>query len=108
MSFVVTCAEQPATDLIGRGRQVYREHGCTNCHEPNLFGQRLGPSLDHIGSVAGGRKDGMSAEDYIRESIVDPGAYVVPGYQDNMPRGFGRDLTPTDLEGLVKYLASLR
>ena len=107
-SLAPTCASEPPTDLIGVGRQVYRSHGCPSCHEPNLFGQRLGPPLDHVGSVAGLRRPGMDAEDYLRESILDPGAYVVPGYQDTMPRGLGRDLTPTDLAGLVKYLASLR
>jgi hypothetical protein len=50
----------------------------------------------------------MSVEEYLRESILDPGAYLVPGYQDSMPRGLGRDLSPTDLEALVAYLASLR
>src|SRR5947209_3401665 len=41
---VAACApEPPATEPVARGRQVYRTLGCANCHEPNLFGQRLGP-----------------------------------------------------------------
>lgn len=107
--FMASCApEPPATDPIARGRQVYRQLGCGSCHEPNLFGQRLGPPLDHIDTVAETRRPGMSAADYLKESILDPGAYLVPGYQDSMPRGIGRDLTPTDLEALVAYLLSLR
>ncbi|HEY7625338.1 MAG TPA: cytochrome c [Candidatus Limnocylindria bacterium] len=106
---VLACApEPPATDPIGRGRQLYRSVGCANCHEPGLFGRRLGPPLDHAGTLAGTRRAGMSAADYLRESIVDPGAYVVPGYQDSMPRDLGRDLSPTDLDDLVAYLLSLR
>jgi hypothetical protein len=50
----------------------------------------------------------MTAEDYLRQSVLDPGAYVVPGYPDSMPRGLGRDLSPTDLDALVTYLASLK
>jgi hypothetical protein len=50
----------------------------------------------------------MSAEDYLRQSILDPAAYVVPGYQDSMPRDLGRDLSPTDLDALVAYLLSLK
>jgi hypothetical protein len=50
----------------------------------------------------------MSAEEYIRQSILDPGAFVVPGYQDSMPRDLGRDLSPTDLDALVAYLLSLK
>jgi len=106
---IVACVgEAPATDPVSRGRQLYRSLGCANCHEPNLFGQRNGPPLDHIGTVAATRVPGVSAEEYIRQSIVDPGAYVVPGYQDSMPRGIGRDLSPTDLDALVAYLLSLK
>jgi mono/diheme cytochrome c family protein len=106
---VLACApEPPATEPVARGRQVYRSLGCANCHEPNLFGQRLGPPLDHIGTVAGTRRPGLSAEAYIGQSILDPGAYVVPGYQDSMPRDLGRDLSPTDLNALVAYLLSLK
>jgi mono/diheme cytochrome c family protein len=106
---VLACApEPPATEPVARGRQLYRSSGCANCHEPNLFGQRLGPPLDHSGTVAGSRRPGLSAEEYIRQSILDPGAYVVPGYKDSMPRDLGRDLSPTDLEALVAYLLSLK
>ena len=106
---LAACAPPPpATDPVARSRQLYDSRGCTNCHEPNLFGQRLGPPLDHIGTVAATRRPGMSAEDYIRQSILDPGTYVVPGYQDSMPRDLGRDLSPTDLDALVAYLLSLK
>jgi len=106
---VAACgSEPPATDPVARGGQVYRALNCGSCHEPNLFGQRLGPPLDHVGSVAATRRTGMSAEAYLRESIVDPGAYVVPGYTDSMPRGLDRSLLPGDLDALVAYLASLR
>jgi cytochrome c553 len=108
---LVACAPEPvATDPIARGRQVYRVLGCATCHEPsisNLF-RPVGPPLDRASQVAGKRVPGMSAEDYLRLSITDPGAYVVPGYPDSMPRGLARDLSPEDLAALVAYLASLR
>jgi len=106
---VLACApELPATEPVARGRQLYQSMGCANCHEPNLIGQRLGPPLDHIGTIAATRRAGFSAKEYIRQSILDPGAYVVPGYQDSMPRDLGRDLAPTDLDALVAYLLSLK
>ena len=101
-------AEPPATDPVARGRQVYRALNCGSCHEPNLFGQHIGPPLDHVGSVAATRRPGMSAGDYLRESIIDPGAYVVPGYTDSMPRGLERSLSQEDLDALIAYLLSLR
>ncbi len=106
---VLACApETPATEPVARGRQLYRSMGCANCHEPNLIGQRLGPALEHIGTASATRRPGLSADEYIRQSILDPGAYVVPGYQDSMPRDLGRDLSPTDLDALVAYLLSLK
>jgi mono/diheme cytochrome c family protein len=106
---VLACAPAPpATEPVARGRQLYRSMGCANCHEPNLIGQRLGPALEQIGTAAATRRPGLSAGEYIRQSILDPGAYVVPGYQDSMPRDLGRDLSPTDLDALVAYLLSLK
>ena len=106
---VLACApESPATEPVARGRQVYRSMGCANCHEPNLLGQRLGPALDHVATIGANRRPGLSAEEYIRQSILDPGGYLVPGYQDSMPRELGRDLSPTDLAALVAYLLSLK
>jgi mono/diheme cytochrome c family protein len=107
----LACAPEPvATDPIARGRQVYRASGCASCHEPNLFNlfRPVGPPLNEIGRVGAKRIPGMSAEDYIRQSIADPGAYVVPGYPDSMPRGLARDMSPEDLAALVAYLASLK
>ena len=105
------CApEPPATEPIARGRQIYRTLGCASCHEgslSNLF-RPVGPPLNDIGRVAAKRVPSMSAEDYLRQSITDPGAFVVPGYPDSMPRGLARDLSPEDLAALVAYLASLR
>jgi len=102
--------EPPATEPVARGRQVYREQSCGTCHEPgpgNLF-RPVGPALDHIGSVAESRRPGTAAEEYLRRSLVDPGAFVVPGYPDSMPRGLADRLSREDLDALVAYLLSLR
>ena len=107
----LACAPEPvATDPIARGRQVYLASGCASCHEASLFNlfRPVGPPLNEIGLVGRKRIAGMSAEDYIRQSITDPGAYVVPGYPDSMPRGLARDMSPEDLAALVAYLASLK
>ena len=104
LSIAAACDEPPATEPVARGRQLYRKLDCGRCHLIDGQGGRVGPELEHIGGVAGERRGGMSAEDYIRESMVSPGAYVVPGYNDVMPRGLVRNLSDTDLEALVRYL----
>ena len=107
----LACAPEPAaSDPVARGRQVYQRNGCGTCHEPslgNLF-RAVGPPLDHIGTVAASRRTGLSAEEYLRQSVVDPGAFVVPGYPDSMPRGLQDRISGEDLAALVSYLASLR
>lgn len=106
-----SCTPEPvATDPIARGRQVYRTLGCATCHEAsisNVF-RPVGPSLDQAAPVGAKRVPGMSAEDYLRQSITDPGAFLVPGYPDSMPRGIADALSPGDLAALVAYLASLK
>ena len=107
----LACAPEPvATDPIARGRQVYRALGCASCHEGSLFNlfRPVGPPLGEAGLVGRKRVPGLSAEDYLRQSITDPGAYVVPGYPDSMPRGLAGGLSPEDLAALVAYLASLK
>lgn len=101
-----TTERAPTADPVARGESLYETIGCTNCHEPNSLGQRRGPPLDHVGTVAAARRVGMSAEEYIRQSILDPTAYEVPGFEGFPSRSFDRALSTTDLEALVAYLLS--
>jgi mono/diheme cytochrome c family protein len=104
----IGCSEPKATDPIERGAQVYREKNCASCHQIGTAGGTVGPPLTHIGTVAETRTPSSTAEDYLRESIRDPGAYVVPGYPDTMPRGLDRGMTQEDFDDLVRYLLTLK
>ncbi len=105
---LIACEEAPASEPLARGRQLYRKLDCGRCHVIDGEGGRIGPDLSRIGAVAAEREAGTSAEAYIRRSILDPGAYVVPGFSDVMPRGLARTLSDTDREALVQFLASHR
>lgn len=49
-----------------------------------------------------------SVREYIQESILTPGAYVVPGYFDRvMPRWYGKRLNAKALDRIVTYLEQL-
>lgn len=91
--------------IINRG-------GCGNCHvipgAPGADGQ-VGPNLSLLGQVAGDRAPDTSAKAYVRQSILDPDAFVAPGDFEKgvMPRQFGKTLSADDLNALVDYLASL-
>jgi mono/diheme cytochrome c family protein len=110
-ALVASCgSEPPATDPVARGAQVYRELDCGACHEAGLrnLWRPVGPPLEHVGTAAQTRRPGVPADQYLRQSVTDPGAFLVPGYPDSMPRGLAGRLTQEDLDALVRYLASLR
>ena len=95
------------------GQAVYAAQGCAGCHgEPGGQGV-IGPSITGIASRAGDMVPGQSAEEYIRESIVLPNAFIVPQCpagpcQPNlMPQNYGQNLSPAELDGLVEYLLTL-
>lgn len=91
------------------GRQVFLSAGCTACHTiagiPQATG-KVGPDLTGIGTRAGTRVSGLSAEAYIRQSVLQPGAFVVQGFQNVMPPGLVRE--GPDLDALVAFLLSQR
>lgn len=103
-----TSAEAVSTDNQSTGNLLVTK-GCGACHAvTDLSGATgvLGPNLDGIGSRASSRQQGLSAEDYIRESIESPAAFVVEGFDPIMPE-LRSTLTDSEFEQLVSYLMSL-
>ncbi|MDD2567449.1 MAG: cytochrome c, partial [Thiovulaceae bacterium] len=100
-----------------KGKEV-AANNCSACHQlektdaPNL----MGPSLTNIG--------GYASVDYLRESIVNPSAVVVPGYNRNAHSAYewytldnGKRtstmpefswLEQADMENLIAYLKTLK
>jgi hypothetical protein len=80
--------------------------GCGACHALTDAGTTgvSGPVMDGLGELAASRIEGLSAEDYIRQSIFEPGAYIVEGFQPIMPANYGTSLSEEDLNILVEYL----
>jgi mono/diheme cytochrome c family protein len=79
-------AERPqvdAADPVTRGQQLFAAEPCARCHRlDGVAGAAgtVGPDLSHVAIAAAQRRPGMSAEVYLRESIVAPDAFTVPGY----------------------------
>ena len=97
---------EEAGSPVTRGQQVFLSSGCSGCHTlGTLSAGTVGPNLTQIGEVAATRKEGYSPEEYIRESILDPNAFVVEGYQANiMPQNYGEQLGQQALDDLVAFL----
>ena len=82
--------------------------GCTVCHSVDPGVELVGPNLSGVALVAGERVSGLDAEGYIRESILDPSAYVVEGFPDGqMLDIYEGTLTSDEIDALVAYLMTL-
>jgi cytochrome c oxidase subunit 2 len=98
-------AAGPSPEL---GQRLVIEKGCGACH--TIAGVQgaagvVGPPLTNIGSVAATRRPGTSAEAYINESIVQPTAFLVPGFPPVMPT---IDMSEQERAAIVAYLLTLR
>ena len=92
------------------GPSIFVGRGCGACHViEGLTGAVgvVGPEMTGIGTRAGTRVDGQSAEQYIRESIEKPDEFVVPGY-DNVMQPLRDNIPDPEFEILVEYLLSLQ
>jgi cytochrome c oxidase subunit 2 len=96
---------KPAAGGGSGGAATFASAGCGACHTFKPAGStgKVGPDLDNLAEEA--KKAGKPLEDFVHESIVDPGAYVAPGYQDGvMPSTYKDQLAPDKLDELVQYL----
>jgi cytochrome c551/c552 len=90
------------------GRPVFISSGCGACHRFRPAGTtgRVGPNLNNLAASAQRANQGTLAQ-FTRASIVDPGAYVAPGFPAGvMPTTYGRTLSPQQLADLVAFLVA--
>ena len=95
--------------LVAAGEKVYSgAGGCTTCHglgtrAPNLLTDHAGQGP--IGSRCGSRKPGMDCKAYLYESMTNPTAFVVPGFEPIMP-DMRRQLSLEQIWAVIAYLQS--
>jgi cytochrome c551/c552 len=83
--------------------------GCMTCHSLEPGVTMVGPSLATIGAEAGSRVAGVSAEDYSRQSILEPDAFVAGGFAKGlMPAALADELTAQQVNDLVAFLLTLK
>lgn len=82
--------------------------GCITCHSVDPNEIVFGPSLAGIGVEANSRVTGMSDEDYLRQAIMEPDAYVIEGFPHGlMPKQLAKKLSEQQVADLVAYLLTL-
>lgn len=102
--------EMTADELVKAGKEIMEGKGlCTTCHTFGKSGALRFPDLAGIGSRAGSRVAGLSDVDYLAQSIYDPNAFIVPGFNPGMPVINKPPIGLTDQEilAVMAYLQSL-
>lgn len=93
---------------VEQGKALVETNACQSCH--SLDGSDLiGPSFKGIWGREGLMSDGTTItvdENYIRESILDPGAKIVDGYQNQMASYQGL-LDDDQIDAIIEYLKTL-
>jgi cytochrome c2 len=90
---------------VAAGKKAFADNGCAACHTLEAAGAsgKVGPDLDKLKEYATQAKKPLN--DFIRESIVDPNAYIQPGYPKGVMPDFAH-LPKSTLDPLVAFLAA--
>lgn len=83
--------------------------GCITCHSLEPGVTIVGPSQADLATRAETAVAGMTAEEYIRQSILEPDAHIAEGFTaGTMYQFYATDLTETQIDDLVAYALTLR
>ena len=105
---------EPPTATAKAGQSLFESRGgCSACHAIDGVALGvLGPELNSIATTAAGRIPGYTAEQYIREAILEPDAHIVDGYTAGLMTvvmvPIMPNLSDADIDNLVDYLLTLR
>jgi cytochrome c1 len=85
------------------GKTVFESNGCGGCHtyQPAGTSGTTGPDLDKLTEFA--KTAGKPLDEFVHESIVDPGAYVEKGFPEGVMPTYGQ-LSDQQVADLVAFL----
>jgi cytochrome c oxidase subunit 2 len=108
--WVVSLTGETSGDPVERGSQLVQQFGCIACH--SLDGTVVvGPSWKGIYGHEVTLSDGTTLnvdEVYLHESIVNPPAKLVQGFQNLMPNTYRDQLTDEQIADIIEFIKSLR
>jgi len=95
-----------ASQVGGPGLAAFNSNGCSGCHTFKPAGSKAttGPDLDNLPAYA--RRAGKPLALFVRESIIDPNAYIEKGYQPNIMPSTFKSLPKQQLDALVRFLTA--
>ena len=102
---VPAAAPAAPTGDADNGKQLFTSSGCAGCHSTG-DNALVGPGLGGVFERAAGRVSGVDAVSYIKQSLADPGAFVVDGFASGLMPTLS--LSDGDIDDIVAYLATLK
>jgi len=93
--------------LSSSGEKIFQQLGCGTCHRSDTQGR--GPNLEHLFGNPVSLEDGrtiVADENYVRESILNPGAKITAGFKNIMPT-FQGVISEEQLLALIAYIKAL-
>lgn len=98
-------ASSSAADTTS-GAALFRAKGCAVCHDgpDSSSGFDAGPSLADAATWAAARVPGLSADEYLAQSILDPGAVISPAAPSADVRMPAIAMGPGEVDALVAHL----
>jgi cytochrome c oxidase subunit 2 len=99
----------PAARMVEQGQRLAGTQGCFKCHTMD-GAPHIGPTFlgmyDRLEKLSDGQNIRVD-EAYITQSMMDPGAHLVAGYQNVMPTFQGK-LQGPETAAIVEFIKSLR
>ena len=107
---IVLRTDLTTTDMVKVGRELMEGKGlCITCHTFGKTGALRFPDLEGVDVRARTRVPGLSDVEYFAQTMYEPNAYIVPGFNPGMPTINKPPIGLTDQEILcvIAYLQSL-
>lgn len=109
--------DEPHGEMGGAelGQQLFSDNplgnlpSCATCHTIEEGKTLVGPSLFGIASKAADLEatTGLSAEQFLQQSLIDPNAYLFPNYNVGAMPSYAEALSAEQQTALVAYLLTL-
>jgi len=79
-------ANMSTDEMVKVGRQIMEGKGmCFTCHTVGKQGPLRFPDLQGVGDRAKSREPGMNDVQYFEQTLYEPNAFIVPGFNPGMP-----------------------
>ncbi|HEY3806275.1 MAG TPA: cytochrome c oxidase subunit II [Kofleriaceae bacterium] len=104
-------SDQMKLPPVELGALLYQKKGCSQCHTvdgtPRIGPTWKQPDWGKMITMDNGQQVKMD-ENYVTESILNPSAKARPGFPKGTMPSFDGQLKPSELNGLIQYIKSLK